>query len=117
LSIRLAILPVVCPFLLRASLPVLPEAVGQRLVPGKRRGCLVQDHDVEPGKFRLAEPKRLPHYPLYAITRRCLTAVFFRYRKTKARRVPIVVAAQHCKEFVAAASGFFEYAIESRRIQ
>jgi len=81
------------------------------------RGRLIDNNDIQPRQQRLMMPKGFSNYSLYAVSRACLATVLLRDRHSKPANLLFIGAAKHCKEFIAAARGFFEHAAESGRIK
>jgi hypothetical protein len=81
------------------------------------RSRLIDHDDVETLNPGLMMPKRFSNHSFNAVSRRCPATVLFGDRHSKPCELLIVVAAEHCKEFIAAACSFFENPPESRGIQ
>ena len=96
---------------------MLLEALVYHAVLRHGRGRLINYDDIEPRQQRLMVPKGLSNYSLYAVSRACLATVLLRDRHSKPANLLFVVAAKYCKEFIAAACGFFEHAAESGSIE
>jgi len=95
---------------------VLLQALVYHAVVRHGRGRLIDNNDIEPRQQRLMVPKGFSNYSLYAVSRTCLATVLLRDRHSKPASLFFIVAAKHCKEFIAAACGFFEHAAESGSI-
>ena len=76
------------------------------------------DHDyVETLNPCLMMPKRFSNHSFNTISRRCPATVLFGDRHSKPCELLVVIAAEHCKEFIAAACSFFENPPESSGIK
>ena len=81
------------------------------------RGRLIDYNDIEARQFLLVLSKRLPNHPFYAVSCCRLAAMLFGNRKTEPWQFIFIIAAEHCKEFIAAARCFFEHAAESGGVE
>jgi hypothetical protein len=93
------------------------KAFGHRDIVRHGRRRLIHDDDINAVQFLLVLSKRFSNHPFNPVSRRRFTTMFFRYRKTEPCLFFIIVAAEHCKEFIPASRGFFEHAAESSGIK
>jgi len=96
---------------------VLFEALVYRAVLRHGRSWLINYDDIESRQQRLMVPKGFSNHSLYSVSRACLATMLLRDRHSKPANLFFVVAAKYCKEFIAAACGFFEHAAESGSIE
>ena len=89
------------------------EAFGHRDIVRHSRRWLIHDDDINAVQLLLVLSKRLSNHSLNTVSRRRFTTMFFRDGKAEPCLFVIIVAAEHCKEFIPASRGFFEHAAES----
>jgi hypothetical protein len=113
----LLFLPAVGVAVCRTSSPVISQAVKQLLSGRRGRSRLVDHDDVDTLQFSLVLPERLPHDPLYCVSRCRFPAMFLRDRKPEPRIRSPVGPEKHGEPPIAAAASTFEHAAECRRIE
>jgi hypothetical protein len=89
------------------------KAFGHRDIVRHHRRRLIHDDNINAVQFLLVLSKRFSNHPFDAVSRRRFTTIFFRYCQAEPCHVVVIVAAEHCKEFIAASRRFFEHAAES----
>ena len=85
----LSALPAHC---LLAPVPVSCQAVEQLFVPGRTRGRLVDDYDIQSSQRGLMMPERLPDNTLNSVSVRCEPTVLFGYRQAQPGDVHVVAS-------------------------
>ena len=93
------------------------EAFCHRYIVRHSRRRLIHDDHINAAQLLLVLSKRFSNHPLNTVSRCRFTTMFFRDRKAEPRLFVIIVAAEHCKEFIPASRGFFEHAAESGGIK
>jgi hypothetical protein len=93
------------------------EAFIHRFIVSRRGGRLIDDNDVQSFEFCRVVSKGFSNDSLNTVSCCCLATVLFGDGKTEPGMLFKAVAAEHCKEFVAAACGFLEHPPESGRVK